>query len=89
MYDFNSDFETFHTGALNPKYSGLYATYLGRKDLPHWNEPHCSNIELASDGTKFPSYIQANETIKFFRKSMCRPITLVRLEALCPGSSRL
>lgn len=77
MYDFSTDYETFYTGATNPGISGLYATYRGKTNLPQWDGEHCSNIELASDGTKFKSFIQPNETIKFFRKSMCRPINLV------------
>ncbi|XP_049317422.1 scavenger receptor class B member 1 isoform X1 [Bactrocera dorsalis] len=78
MYDFSTDYETFYTGATNPAISGLYATYRGKTNLPQWDGEHCSNIELASDGTKFKSFIQPNETIKFFRKSMCRPINLYR-----------
>ncbi|XP_067620772.1 scavenger receptor class B member 1 isoform X2 [Eurosta solidaginis] len=78
MYDFDTDYETFYTGATNPAISGLYATYRGSTNLPQWDGEHCSNIELASDGTKFKSFIQPNETIKFFRKSMCRPINLHR-----------
>nr|XP_014102705.1 scavenger receptor class B member 1 isoform X2 [Bactrocera oleae]XP_036226453.1 scavenger receptor class B member 1 isoform X2 [Bactrocera oleae] len=78
MYDFSTDYETFYTGATNPGISGLYATYRGKTNLPQWDGEHCSNIELASDGTKFKSFIQPNETIKFFRKSMCRPINLYR-----------
>ncbi|XP_032595208.1 scavenger receptor class B member 1 isoform X2 [Drosophila grimshawi] len=78
MYDFSTDFETFYTGAENPAISGLYDTYRGEKTLPQWKGDHCSNIEYASDGTKFKSFIQANESVKFFRKSMCRPINLYR-----------
>ncbi|XP_046808270.1 scavenger receptor class B member 1 isoform X2 [Lucilia cuprina] len=78
MYDFDNDFETFHTGVPNANVSGLYATYMGKKDLTHWKGDHCSNIEMASDGVKFPSFIQPNDSIKFFRKSMCRPINLHR-----------
>ncbi|XP_034474104.1 scavenger receptor class B member 1 [Drosophila innubila] len=79
MYDFSTDFETFHTGVPNPAISGLYDTYRGEKTLPQWDGDHCSNIELASDGTKFRSFIQPNDTVKFFRKSMCRPINLYRV----------
>ena len=77
MYDFDDDYETFHTGRNNNRISGLYATYRGKAELPQWEDEHCSNIELASDGTKFTSFLQSNETVKFFRKSMCRPIQLV------------
>ncbi|KAH8421209.1 hypothetical protein KR009_000156 [Drosophila setifemur] len=79
MYDFSTDFETFYTGLSNPAQSGLYATYRGETTLPQWKGDHCSNIEYASDGTKFKSFIQPNETVKFFRKSMCRPINLYRM----------
>ncbi|XP_051858573.1 scavenger receptor class B member 1 isoform X2 [Drosophila albomicans] len=79
MYDFSTDFETFHTGAANPSISGLYDTYRGEKTLPQWEGDHCSNIEYASDGTKFKSFIQPNDSVKFFRKSMCRPINLYRV----------
>lgn len=77
MYDFSTDFETFYTGVPDPAFSGLYATYRGETTLPQWEGDHCSNIEYASDGTKFRSFIQPNDTVKFFRKSMCRPINLV------------
>ncbi|XP_002133269.1 scavenger receptor class B member 1 isoform X1 [Drosophila pseudoobscura] len=79
MYDFSTDFETFYTGVPNPALSGLYATYRGETTLPQWEGDHCSNIEYASDGTKFKSFIEPNETVKFFRKSMCRPINLYRV----------
>ncbi|XP_070140391.1 scavenger receptor class B member 1 isoform X2 [Drosophila kikkawai] len=79
MYDFTTDYETFYTGVPDPALSGLYATYRGEKTLPQWEGQHCSNIEYASDGTKFKSFIQPNETVKFFRKSMCRPINLYRV----------
>lgn len=77
MYDFGTDFETFYTGVPNPSLSGLYATYRGDANLEQWEGEHCSNIDQASDGTKFKSFIQPNDTVKFFRKSMCRPINLV------------
>lgn len=77
MYDFDTDYETFYTGVEDPSISGLYATYRGSANLPQWDGEHCSNINLASDGTKFRSFIKPNDTIKFFRKSMCRPQTLV------------
>ncbi|KAL9931002.1 scavenger receptor class B member 1 isoform 2-T2 [Glossina fuscipes fuscipes] len=80
MYDFDSDYETFYTGRSDPSLSGLYATYRGNTDLPNWPEKHCSNIETASDGSKFRSFIKPNDTLKFFRKSMCRPIHLVRAD---------
>lgn len=78
MYDFNEDYETFYTGENDSSISGLYATYNGSPNLTQWKGPHCSSIHLASDGTKFKSYIKKNETVLFFRKSMCRPQRLVR-----------
>jgi scavenger receptor class B, member 1 len=77
MYDFTGDFETFFTGETDPTMSGLYDTFRGSTDLPHWEGKHCSNIQNASDGTKFKSFIKDNETLLFFRKSMCRPQRLV------------
>ncbi|XP_055853022.1 scavenger receptor class B member 1 isoform X2 [Episyrphus balteatus] len=78
MYDFDTDYETFHTGVDDPSISGLYATYRGSPDLPQWDGHHCSNINMASDGTKFKSFIQPNDSVLFFRKSMCRPQNLIR-----------
>lgn len=77
MYDFNGDFETFFTGATDITKSGLYDTFRGSTDLEQWEGKHCSNIQDASDGTKFKSFIKENETLLFFRKSMCRPQRLV------------
>jgi len=77
MYDFNGDFETFFTGENDITTSGLYDTFRGSTDLPHWDGKHCSNIQKASDGTKFKSFIKDNDTLLFFRKSMCRPQRLV------------
>lgn len=77
MYDFSGDFETFFTGENDSTQAGLYDTFRGSTDLPHWKGEHCSNIQTASDGTKFKSFIKDNETLLFFRKSMCRPQRLV------------
>lgn len=77
MYDFDGDFETFYTGEKDIRMSGLYDTFRGSPNLPHWNGDHCSNIQGASDGTKFKSFMQENDTLLFFRKSMCRPQRLV------------
>lgn len=77
MYDFDTDYETFYDGAKDPGIAGLYATYRGSPKLPQWDGDHCSNINLASDGTKFKSFIQPNDSVLFFRKSMCRPQNLV------------
>nr|XP_013100075.1 unnamed protein product [Stomoxys calcitrans] len=80
MMDFNKDYETFHTGVSDSRISGLYATYRGSENLPQWDGDHCSNINYASDGVKFPSFLEPNDTIKFFRKSMCRPVRLRRAD---------
>lgn len=77
MYDFTGDFETFFTGETDSTMSGLYDTFRGSSDLPQWNGKHCSNIQNASDGTKFKSFIKNDEELLFFRKSMCRPQRLV------------
>lgn len=77
MYDFNGDYETFFTGEHNPSKSGLYDSYRGSQLLPQWQGDYCSNITGASDGTKFESFIDDTATVKFFRKSLCRPIHMV------------
>lgn len=82
MYDFVGDFETFYTGSTDPSISGLYDTYMGSKNLKQWDHEHCSNINGASDGTKFKSFIEPDEKLLFFRKSMCRPQRLVRFFTL-------
>lgn len=79
MYDFVGDFETFYTGSTDPSISGLYDTFMGSKHLKQWDHDHCNNIDGASDGTKFKSFIQPDDKLLFFRKSMCRPQRLVRL----------
>lgn len=78
MYDFNGDFETFFTGENDVKMSGLYDTFRGSTNLQHWEGEHCSKVQGASDGTKFKSFINETEKLLFFRKSMCRPIIMVR-----------
>lgn len=79
MYDFSGDYETFFTGETDSSTGGLYDTFRGSTDLPHWNGKHCSNIQNASDGTKFKSFVEDDEKLLFFRKSMCRPQRLVSL----------
>lgn len=79
MYDFVGDFETFYTGSTDASISGLYDTFMGSKHLKQWDDEHCSNINMASDGTKFKSFIKPDENLLFFRKSMCRPQRLVRI----------
>ena len=77
MYDFTGDFETFFTGETDISMSGVYDTFRGSTDLPQWKGQHCSNIQGASDGTKFKSFIHEEDQLLFFRKSMCRPQRLV------------
>lgn len=79
MYDFEGDFETIYTGETDSSISGLIDTYKGTSELSQWDEPHCSNIKMASDGTKFKSFIDSNETMLFYRKSMCRAQRMVRI----------
>lgn len=76
MYDFDGDFETVFTGEHDVRKSGLLDTYRGSKNIPQW-EGKCGNINNASDGTKFASHIKPNDTLIFFRKSMCRAYNLV------------
>lgn len=83
MYDFNGDFATFFTGKNDIRMSGLYDTFHGSPFLPQWNGEHCSKIQGASDGTKFKSFMQENDTLLFFRKSMCRPQRLVSILIKC------
>lgn len=85
MYDFDGDFETIYTGETDESISGLIDTYRGSENLKQWKDAHCSNINMASDGTKFKSFIEANETLLFFRKSMCRAQRLVCTK-YCPIS---
>lgn len=82
MYDFEGDVETIFTGADDPGKSGLYDTFRGSQDLPHWQGKHCSSIHLASDGTKFKSFIEPNDTLLFYRKSMCRPQRMVNIQSV-------
>lgn len=79
MYDFEGDFATFYTGEKDIRKSGLYDNFNGSPNLPQWSEEHCNKIQDASDGTKFKSFIQENDTLLFFRKSMCRPQRLVSI----------
>ncbi|XP_065172223.1 scavenger receptor class B member 1-like isoform X3 [Atheta coriaria] len=76
MYNFEGDYETVYTGANDINAAGLIETYNGAPQMPQW-EGRCGNIANSSDGTKFRSNIQPNETQKFFRKSVCRPQTLM------------
>lgn len=78
MYDFNGDFETIYTGETNIRMTGLIDMYNGDMNLPQWTGK-CANVQGASDGVKFPSYIEPNDTLLFFRKSLCRSERMVIL----------
>lgn len=80
MYDFDGDIETVFTGETDSTASGLIDTYRGSSTLHQWKEPHCSDIHKSSDGTKFKSFITANDTLLFYRKSMCRAQRLVHFQ---------
>ncbi|XP_032672792.1 scavenger receptor class B member 1-like isoform X2 [Odontomachus brunneus] len=77
MYDFDGNFETVYTGETDVRLSGLVEKYNGNVDLPHWTGK-CANVNGSSDGSKFPSFIQPNDTILFFRRSLCRSARMVR-----------
>lgn len=77
MYDFDGDFETIYTGETDIRMTGLIDKYNGDTNLPQWTGK-CANVHGASDGVKFPSYIEPNDTLLFFRKSLCRSERLVR-----------
>lgn len=76
MYDFDGDYETIYTGETDIRLSGMIDKYNGNVDLPQWTGK-CANVNGASDGTKFRSYIQPNDTLLFFRKSLCRSERMV------------
>lgn len=78
MYDFDGDFETIFTGETDIRLAGLIDKYNGDVNLPHWTGK-CANVQGASDGVKFPSYIMPNDTLLFFRKSLCRSERMVIL----------
>ncbi|ENN71632.1 hypothetical protein D910_12528 [Dendroctonus ponderosae] len=78
MYEFRGDYETVFTGTDGLSNSGLTDTYNGSPKIPQWASP-CGNINGSSDGTKFPSKIKPNDTLLFFRKSMCRAKPLVHV----------
>ncbi|XP_043272835.1 scavenger receptor class B member 1-like isoform X2 [Venturia canescens] len=77
MYDFDGDYETVYTGADDVRMTGLIDKYNGDVNLPQWTG-NCANVQGASDGAKFPSYIEPNDTLLFFRKSLCRSASMVR-----------
>jgi len=78
MYDFDGDFETVYTGETDVRLTGLIEKYNGDVNLPQWTGK-CANVQGASDGVKFSSYIKPNDTILFYRKSLCRSARLVIL----------
>ena len=89
MYDFDNDIATIYTGETDMRMSGLIDTYRRLPKLPHWHGEHCSRVRGASDATKFPSLIQPNDTIYFYRKSVCRAMPTVRvilISSVCSGT---
>lgn len=85
MYDFDNDIATIYTGETDMRMSGLIDTYRRLPKLPHWHGEHCSRVRGASDATKFPSLIQPNDTIYFYRKSVCRAMPTVRFILSLPS----
>ncbi|XP_069684657.1 scavenger receptor class B member 1-like isoform X2 [Periplaneta americana] len=77
MYDFDGDVATVFTGETDIHLSGLLDTYRHSQDLPQWHGKHCSRVTGASDASKFPSNIQPNDTVYFYRKSVCRVMPTV------------
>lgn len=77
MYDFEGDYETVYTGENDVRITGLIDKYNGDTNLPQWHG-RCANVRGASDGTKFPSYIEPNDTLLFYRKSLCRSASMYR-----------
>ncbi|CAD1478159.1 unnamed protein product, partial [Heterotrigona itama] len=75
MYDFENDYINVYTGENDISETGLIEKYNGNVDLPQWTGK-CANVKGASDGAKFASYIKPNDTILFFRKSLCRSAIL-------------
>lgn len=78
MYDFTGDYETVYTGETDLRLTGSIEKYNGAEDLPQWSGK-CANVKGSSDGAKFPSFIEPNDTLKFFRKSLCRSEAMVSL----------
>jgi hypothetical protein len=77
MYDFDGDIATVYTGETDVRKAGLIDTYRRLPRLPHWEGEHCSRVRGTSDATKFPSLIQPNDTVYFYRKSVCRAMPMV------------
>lgn len=80
MYDFEGDTSTIYTGETDPRKAGVFENYNGLPHLPQWEEAPCNTVQGASDGSKFPSFIKKNDTLWFFRKSLCRAIPMVRVQ---------
>ncbi|XP_044763419.1 scavenger receptor class B member 1 isoform X2 [Coccinella septempunctata] len=78
MYDFDGDFETVYTGEDDVKKAGLIDMWRGSTKIPQWENP-CGNVRGASDGAKFPSLIEPEDKLFFYRKSMCRAKYLVKV----------
>ncbi|CAB0031494.1 unnamed protein product [Trichogramma brassicae] len=78
MYDFDGDYETVYTGETDARLTGTIDTYRGSDQLPQWTGK-CANVRGASDATKFQSFIQPNDTLQFYRKSLCRSGKLIRV----------
>ncbi|KAJ8921151.1 hypothetical protein NQ315_013623 [Exocentrus adspersus] len=79
MYDFDGDYETIYTGEKHGLANiGLIDKYRGSTKIPQWESP-CGDVTGASDGTKFPGFVKSNDTLLFFRKSMCRAKALVKV----------
>lgn len=77
MYDFDGDVFTAYTGETDIRSAGVFATYNGLSYLPQWPSSPCNKLAGSSDGMKFPSLIQPNQTLWFFRKSVGRAIPMV------------
>lgn len=76
MYDFEGDYINVYTGEKDIRRTGLIEKYNGDVNLPQWTGK-CANVKGASDGAKYANYIEPNDTVLFFRKSLCRSATLV------------
>ncbi|KAK9506592.1 hypothetical protein O3M35_008493 [Rhynocoris fuscipes] len=78
MYNFEGDISTTYSGVNDIHHSGLLATYNRLDHLPQWKFP-CNNVTGASDGTKFNTRISKDQELVFFRKSLCRSMSLVKI----------
>ncbi|XP_050587850.1 scavenger receptor class B member 1-like isoform X1 [Bombus affinis] len=78
MYDFEGDYINVYTGEKDIRRTGLIEKYNGDVNLPQWTGK-CANVKGASDGAKYANYIEPNDTVLFFRKSLCRSATMTRI----------